>query len=92
MSSGWERRCALTLSAFVPRVSLFFLQIFCAQHLSCPFGATAAVHGWERVGEALAYLARVLLFLPSLRHVDDYVGPDRWFGLVFPLFAFLSCT
>ena len=42
------------------------------------FGAVGSVHAWERVGAALAHLARTFLKLPLLRYVDDYFGPERY--------------
>ena len=55
--------------------------VWCSQHLSCMFGAVASVHGWERIGAAIAHLGRVLLKLPLLRYVDDYFAPDRHVSL-----------
>ena len=52
-------------------------EVWWAQHLACPFGAVGSVHGWERVGAAVAHVARVALMLPVLRYVDDYFGPSR---------------
>ena len=46
--------------------------------MGAPFGAVASVHAWERVGAAIAHVARVLLKLPVLRYVDDYWSPERW--------------
>ena len=42
-----------------------------------PFGATARVVAWHRIGELLAILARVLLHLPVYRYVDDYLACER---------------
>ena len=42
-----------------------------------PFGATASVVAWHRVGESLARLASRLLMVPVLRYVDDYFGAER---------------
>ena len=44
-------------------------------HLAMMFGALAAVFGWDRVGAALAHLARKLLRIATLRYVDDFFGP-----------------
>ena len=41
------------------------------------FGAVGSVHAWERIGAALAHLARHFLHLALFRYVDDYYGPDR---------------
>ena len=43
-----------------------------SQHYALLFGALGSVHGWNRVGELIACIARVVLFLPALRYVDDY--------------------
>ena len=51
--------------------------VYCSQHKACPFGATASVHAWERIGAAIAHLARTLLMLPVLRYVDDFFAADR---------------
>ena len=50
---------------------------YTAQHAACPFGATASVHGWERVGAALEFLCRRLLRIPALRYVDDFFAAER---------------
>ena len=55
-----------------------FVQVWWSQHLGAPFGAVASEHAWERVGAAIAHIARVLLKLPLLRYVDDYWSPERW--------------
>ena len=39
------------------------------------FGALAAAFGWDRVGAALAHLARKPLRIAALRYVDDLFGP-----------------
>ena len=49
--------------------------IWVTGHLALMFGALAAVFGWDRVGAALAHLARKLLKIPTLRYVDDFFGP-----------------
>ena len=38
------------------------------------FGSSAAVVAWDRVGAALAFLARKAFRLPVLRWVDDFFG------------------
>ena len=50
--------------------------IFLASHLTMPFGATASVHAWDRIGSLFAFFARELLKLPVLRYVDDYFSVD----------------
>jgi len=48
-----------------------------SQHTACPFGAVASVHAWERVGAAIAHVARKYLKISVLRYVDDYFAPER---------------
>ena len=62
------RRVHLLLLTGVPVVAI---------HNGLPFGATASVVAWHRVGEALARLARRVLMVPVLRYVDDYFGAER---------------
>ena len=52
-------------------------EVLFAIHAACPFGAIGSVHAWERLGAAIAHVARVYLKLPILRYVDDYFGPER---------------
>ena len=56
------------------------VQAWMSTHFACPFGAIASVHAWERVGAAIAFLARKLLHLPVLRYVDDFFAVD-WCAL-----------
>ena len=42
-----------------------------AQQRALPFGAVAAVYGWERVGSALTGIIRQRIGIPFLRYVDD---------------------
>ena len=58
---------------------MYMAQVFVAQHFACPFGAVGAVHAWERVGAAIAHIARAFLKLPVLRYVDDFFTASRWF-------------
>ena len=48
-----------------------------SQHAACPFGAVASVHAWERVGAAIAHIARKFLKIAVLRYVDDLFAPER---------------
>ena len=48
-----------------------------AEHHAMPFGATASVLAWHKVGGLLALIAIVLLHLPVYRYVDDYFSADR---------------
>jgi len=52
-------------------------RVMSSQHLSCPFGATASVHNWERVGRLLRKVARVLLHIALFEYVDDYFAAER---------------
>lgn len=52
-------------------------EVFVSQHGACPFGAVASVHAWERVGAAIAHLARKFLKIALLRYVDDMFAPER---------------
>ena len=58
---------------------MYMAQVLVAQHFACPFGAVGAVHAWERVGAAIAHIARAFLKLPVLRYVDDFFTASRWF-------------
>lgn len=60
-----------------------------AVHRSMPFGATASVVAWHKVGALLQDLARHLLHLPVFRYVDDYFAAER-FGSICVSSA-LSC-
>ena len=55
----------------------FPCQVMVAQHFALPFGAVASVHAWERVGAAVAHLARKYLKIALLRYVDDLFAPER---------------
>ena len=65
-------------------------QVFVSQHASCPFGAIASVHAWERVGAAIAHLARKFLKLALLRYVDDIFGPERCEASLHTPFGYIS--
>ena len=54
-----------------------------SQHCACPFGATASVRSWERVGRVLVTLARRLLFIPVHGYVDDLFGAERYVHIAF---------
>ena len=47
-----------------------------AQHLSMPFGATSAVHAWDRVAKLILKVARVLLCIPVIAYVDDFLSAE----------------
>ena len=46
----------------------------CCKHLGLPFGSIASVHGWERMGDFLVTMLRVVALCPALRYVDDFFG------------------
>ena len=50
---------------------------YCLQLWSCPFGARASVHSWDRLAAALVRVLRVLFRIVSNRFVDDLFGLDR---------------
>ena len=53
-------------------------KVYVSTHNSCPFGATSSVHAWERVGRAIAAIARSTLHLGVLVYVDDFFAVERW--------------
>ena len=52
-------------------------QVLISTHAACPFGAVASVHAWERIGNAIAHLARRFLKLALFIYVDDMFAPER---------------
>ena len=52
-------------------------KVVTSQHAACPFGAIASVHAWERIGAAIAHIARKFLKIAVLRYVDDLFAPER---------------
>ena len=48
-----------------------------AEHIMLPFGAISSVYGWDRVGNMLTHLARVILKIAVLRYVDDYFWAEH---------------
>ena len=56
------------------------------------FGAKAAVWGYNRVGDAVIFLVRVLFLMMSFHYVDDYGGvePDESADSAFDTFAQFS--
>ena len=53
------------------------VQAWLSAHNACPFGASASVYAWERVGAILGTVARRLLKLVVFRYVDDFFAPER---------------
>ena len=51
-----RRRVSAYVCLWLPYVSV--VQAYSSTHASCPFGAVASVHAWERIGAALAHIAR----------------------------------
>ena len=51
--------------------------VYKAMHFASPFGAVASGNAWERIGAAIGFIASFFLYLPLLRYVDDYFGPER---------------
>ena len=62
-----------------------------SQHITAPFGSVASVHAWERIGAALAHLARNLIKIPVLRYVDDFFGPERHLHVCFSSILHAGC-
>ena len=51
--------------------------IWAVQHLGMPFGTTAAVYAWHRVGGFMGAVVQRLCKAPVARYVDDYFGASR---------------
>ena len=47
-------------------------------HIGMPFGSAASGLAWNKIGHLLLRIARVLLFIPIFRYVDDYFAADRY--------------
>jgi len=45
-----------------------------SKQLAMPFGAVAAVYGWDRVADALSHVMMMILSIPVVRYVDDLFG------------------
>lgn len=63
---------------------MFRFQVWCSRHNACPFGAIGSVHGWERIGAALAWILRKFFKIAVFRYVDDFFACERCLGLVTP--------
>ena len=50
---------------------------YIARHNALMFGSVSAVHGWNRIGQLLAFLALHELSIPALRYVDDFFCAER---------------
>ena len=48
-----------------------------AVHHGMPFGATASVVAWHKLGALIQKIARVMLHAPIFRYVDDYFAAER---------------
>ena len=48
-----------------------------AFHHGMPFGATASVLAWHKVGGLIQKIARVILHALVYRYVDDYFAAER---------------
>ena len=51
--------------------------VWAVQHLGMPFGTTAAVYAWHRIGGFMSALVQRLCKAPVARYVDDYFGASR---------------
>ena len=56
---------------------LFKGEAWASRHVALPFGCTASVHAWNRIGGLLFHVGRKLLHIPLLRYVDDLFSADR---------------
>lgn len=56
---------------------LAYGKVFCSRHNACPFGAIGSVHGWERIGAALAWILRKFFKIAVFRYVDDFFASER---------------
>jgi len=45
-------------------------------HQALPFGAVAAVVGYNRISRAITFLARKMFALPMISYYDDFIGVD----------------
>ncbi len=63
-----------------------------AVHQSVPFGATASVLAWHKVGALILDLARQLLHLPVFRYVDDYFAAERHVVSMRPCIVLFCCA
>ena len=52
------------------------VQVMISEHWACPFGSSSAVYNWERVGAMLAAIATSMLYIATLRYVDDFIAPE----------------
>ena len=46
-------------------------------HKSLPFGAVASCHGWHQMASLLSAVLRRVLFIPTLKYVDDFFSAGR---------------
>ena len=53
-------------------------QVYISMHASCPFGAVASVHAWERIGAAITHIVINFFKIALLRYVDDLCGPEKY--------------
>jgi hypothetical protein len=72
-----NEKVRVSFCAKVECVYVFVAQVMASQHYACPFGAIASVHAWERVGAAIAHIARKFLKIAVLRYVDDLFASER---------------
>ena len=57
---------------------IVLFEVVVSAHYACPFGATASVHAWERIGHLIRWVARKLLKLAVLAYVDDAFAIERY--------------
>ena len=51
--------------------------VWVSRHCGMPFGATASVFAWHRVGALICAIARSLFKMPVFRYVDDFFAAER---------------
>ena len=56
--------------------------VWVAGHEAMPFGATASVLAWDKVGASILKVARERLHLPAFRYVDDYFAAERYISVL----------
>ena len=52
-------------------------KILVSAHYACPFGATASVYAWERIGQLIRWIARKYLKMVVFTFVDDSFALER---------------
>ena len=78
IQNAFRRLPVLTAhTALVWIVWMWQSQMLAAPHMGMPFGATASVCAWHRVGAFLAAAVSKLARAPIARYVDDFFGASK---------------